>query len=75
MAVVFLFSPLTSSVLTWMNFLMPHLTAASSSLCVPTTLVSVKAKELPKDRSTCDMAAKCITVSMLYCLMQRSTAA
>ena len=42
---------------------MPAVRQASSSICVPTTLVMTNSAAPAIDRSTCDSAAKLITAS------------
>jgi len=66
-------SPYTSSVETWRKRRMLCAFAASKRTCVPITFVIVKTKELPKELSTCVSAAKCMTVSMLYCSITKFT--
>ncbi len=53
--------PYTSSVDTCTKRPTPRRTAASSSVCVPSTLVRTKSPPPAMERSTCDSAAKCTT--------------
>ncbi len=65
-------SPYTSSVDTWTKRRTPFARAASSSVCVPTTLVRTKGPALAMERSTWLSAAKCTTAPKRPCAKSRA---